>query len=697
MARTAGFGAVVSVRESFVNLALRELFAGDLGPYFFRLPKTVMVGGHTVAFAGLGQLASPRVVMHDNPHNIVTGHLSFYSTFNAQVDGGAVQRWQVRLDGTASAAFTISVQNEQIMLGLDPSNSTLQPLQVLDLLGTLPGPVLEALQSSSLAEAATTLVRSLPTLPIRALMPSHLSHTQPGTFKDSSFSEFNWFTIDLAVSRTIVRIHDGAATVGADFAGMTLGDPSQLTDLTRTGGTGVVYVQTVTQATLPNDQPILLPKVYSPDCDVALSFSIGVLSQIVANQMSPQIAGTPVSKEAVLNWIQAGYSRFEKPLRGWEDGLHLHINATAKGIDADIHVYLQPFLRTYEGPTNFLRDDSWAFFVGRVDIEIPWWAELAIGIAEVLMLMVSVVVMLPLLILQSKGLFPMWLKFMDDTYNTFSSADPANIAAAQRLTLQGAAYGTDIPAAQYISVGPDTIDVGRRVEALVLPGEPTPTGGATLTPATWWAYDQAPIQTSVILNGSWKNLASTNLVSAWEVRRADTNAVIVSAVVPYAPGQGAGIAIPHHSQELYLVSDYIVRCTLTATIAGQAGEIWSGEQALHVADSFDRAHAFVEWGPKRVYFRNGGTGRRAWTRISRSRIHRTAVAARCQMVRVAAGMREDAASFNAISSSTQFRYLDLLPFPWQELNDHRTILCEYCFFGGPDKTAPFPQEDWFSS
>jgi hypothetical protein len=33
-------------------------------------------------------------------------------------------------------------------------------------------------------------------------------------------------------------------------------------------------------------------------------------------------------------------------------------------------------------------------------------------------------------------------------------------------------------------------------------------------------------------------------------------------------------------------------------------------------------------------------------------------------------------------------YLDELPFPIEEINAHRDELCEYCFFGGPDKFIP---------
>ena len=40
-------------------------------------------------------------------------------------------------------------------------------------------------------------------------------------------------------------------------------------------------------------------------------------------------------------------------------------------------------------------------------------------------------------------------------------------------------------------------------------------------------------------------------------------------------------------------------------------------------------------------------------------------------------------------------YSDELPFEWWELPAHRAELCDYCFFWGPTRSVPLPQEDWF--
>jgi hypothetical protein len=38
--------------------------------------------------------------------------------------------------------------------------------------------------------------------------------------------------------------------------------------------------------------------------------------------------------------------------------------------------------------------------------------------------------------------------------------------------------------------------------------------------------------------------------------------------------------------------------------------------------------------------------------------------------------------------SPHLEYMDALPFPLEELVARRAAVCDYCFFGGPDKNSP---------
>lgn len=706
MSTHAGFAVVASARQGSINTVLATIFS-EIGPFFFPLPQTVNVGGVIVSFGGIAQIAAPVLEFHPNPLNAVRGNFAFFSTFNAKVGNGPAYRWRVRLDVAADVAISLGPVNGKIILQANTASITIQPLKVTFLQGPPPpAAVTDALQSAEFAAVATAAVRRLPPFTLATLAPAEFSRTQPATFKDSDYSVFDWFSFTLLVSNTVVRIFEDAVTIAANFSQITNGDANALVDLTRTHGGGSIYVERITDDTDVEDPkfPIIpVETSYTAGTSLATSFNIAVVTHIFG-VISPQVAHTPISKQAELRWINGGYSRFEKPFRGNEDGLVINIGVLVMGaIDAIVTVNLQPCLRIYDRSAN-IGTEGWTLFVARVDVAIPWQVEFVLGIAQALAVAVGMIITLPVAILGHKAL-PLVTETFDDINKAFAQGDTENIAAAQKLTIQNSAYDAKLPGARYISVTADAIDIGFGTGASApfsLPQDPS--DGASISPDVWSVYDRRPIKTAVTLTPQWATLVRNKLQAVWEVRRKDTNAVVVTGSAPYLSVLGNGVSIPHHSQALYLVSEYVVRCTLTMTLGNQTGEIWAGVQSIKIPDEIDRSHPYVEWGPKFVYFSNPGTAKQGvpdtWVRLSRSRIHRTAVAARCLMLkraasdRVAATERERTTG-HYISKHPKFRYKDFLPFSRETLSEHRKELCEYCFFGGPEKQVPFPAEDWF--
>jgi|GEM_PF-3132926 len=713
MATHADFALVASAREAFLNRAIQANFSG--GPFFFPLPQTIIVGGETVTFGGMVQIAAPAVELHPNAQNTARFHFAFFTTFNARVDsqvvpvdgGSASQRTfrsRVRLDASVDLAVYLGPVNGQIILQLNTAAISFQPLKLTILEGPRPPQkILDALQSQKLADAATNAVRQIRPVTLTTIASNELNVSQPGRFKDSNFSVFEWFRFTLLVSRVVIKVFEGAITVAVDFAKITNGNENALTDLTGKQNGGSIRIQRITDNIDSSDPIFLGGQTYGGGADIAFAFNHIVMSHVL-DVISPQIAGTPVIHKEIagvgitasISSISGGYSFFEHDLHGWESGIGINVGINVRGIDGSFSVKLQPFFREYDRATN-VGTEGWYIFVAQVDIDFPWYIDVLVFIANVLEMILQMIVTVPLTLYNKS----FTVRLLDRINKGFAGIDTDNLENNVKLTVQNSVFDAGLPRARYIALTHDGIDMGfgsGSFAPFALPGNPPQ--GAYITPVTWDAENRAPIITSVSVIPEWARLISGDLLAVWEIRRKDTNQIIATGTRRYVSSTGNGISIPHHSKDLYLVKEFIVRCRLTTTLQNQVGEIWSGVQNIVIQDKIDRSHPYVEWGPEWAYFANAGTDFKTWMRYSRSRIHRTAVAARCRMLKAGAddrvlSMEREAKTGRYTGKHPKFRYKDTLPFSHENINQHRKELCEYCFFGGPDKTAPYPVEDWF--
>ena len=707
MARHGGFSAAASITEDTVNNVIATYFRQVQGPYFFPMPTTLGSGANTVTFAGLIELDPPTVELHPNAANLIAAHFTFRTTLKAQIAGGAQQRWIVQFTASGFTLLIPSVVDGQVVASLSAAQTVLSPLKVDVLEGPpLLAEALSALESQQFADFLTAQVRSLiPLIGSQPLLSAQFTHTEPATFKDSGWSVFDWFTIKVTATRVVAVPLEKAITVAVDFDNFSKGDASQLVDLTTVRGVGTTYYRVVTPSTDTGAPPMLQRRVEPTGAQVAVAVNMGVISQIVATQVSPSIGGTPISKNIKLNWISAGYSTFAKPLVGNEDGLNLHFNITStKGLSvtADGDAYLQPYLQTYAGPTNFIRADEWRFHVGALEVNLPFWADFVIGLAEFIFLTATLLALPVALIIDA------YTNFIQAVLDAVAKVDEGNLSVNAQGRLQGTANGITLPGPwsaplkktsfprwdgmlQNVAFTGESVDIA--IKTWINWDDAVPQPKAVIAPAAWPASDRRSIQLSLKLRSDLEKLAGSNLLLQWQVTRNDTGATVATATIPYTAANN-GPAIDHHSAALYAVSAFTVHCTATATIGSQVGEIWTGTQTLAIDDILDRSHSFVQWGPHTVHFPPPNVPLVDvvwWSHIRRSRIHRTAMAARCKMLKRKAAM----VTGDPFDPGVPLQYFDHLGFSWDSLNQHRKILCEYCFFGGPDKTTPFPEDDWF--
>lgn len=172
----------------------------------------------------------------------------------------------------------------------------------------------------------------------------------------------------------------------------------------------------------------------------------------------------------------------------------------------------------------------------------------------------------------------------------------------------------------------------------------------------------------------------------WAVRRTDTNAVVRTvdlqaneALTLDLTGEPALLAAP----------EFRIACRVYHTLGPLATTLLNTTVALRITDVLDRSHPFVRWrhtvnAPVVRVERDGSHTELGFKMTDRiSNIHRTDVPGRCRM----------ASRYSSKVSRTNDRtpsldYLDELPFPHDQIVARRAALCDYCFFGGPDKSTP---------
>ena len=721
MAWHGGFGAVATVSGQLIEGVMRAYVAQG-GPMYFPAPVSISVGAGVVGFNGIFEMLPPTIELVANPGNLVTIHFAFRSILQANFVQGPislVRQYNVELRGAVTLAIITNIQNNSVVLGINTSSVVFAPLTAVTLSGpALPAQVKQALESPTLAAIATAFVQSRPNILVTPpTLKTVIEKVQPGNFPDVGTSIFNWFTIRLEASRIVVKVFGGGIHVAVDFRGLTSGDFNQLGSGPYLRGN--IWMEKVTPEVWEQQGTPYIEKGSYPrgGSDFAVLFNMGVLSAIV-DSISRQTAHTRISQNVELRGLSAGYSTFTKPLYpGLRDGLKIGFQATVHPSDINVFgaLYFQPTVTVYDGPTAFLRVPSWSLRVAHSELSTAWYVDLAVFAVSAIAGAV-----LP-------GLFPV---FLVGAVAVTDGILPGLLRNARNAALKGvekALLGLGLPSPEdkralpglpggywsgtihHITVTPDGLDMAIKASAgtndlgsrLIFNASPV----RSSDPQGWHAEYRRPMPFSVKLSQPIEKIAG-NLSVVWQVYRTDNNALlrtvnrsyladdILFKIDPKAIVSGVqldpdtnGILIGLRDKDYYFLDGLRVRCTVKAKLGTQTGDIWSSEVVVKIDDNLDRHRKFVEWGPHRVYFMNSGTKDEVWSHDRTSRIHRTATGARCMMLRWRAS--------DSPRKRPKFRYFDTLPHKWDELFQHRHYLCEYCFFGGPDKTTPYSQDDWF--
>jgi hypothetical protein len=174
----------------------------------------------------------------------------------------------------------------------------------------------------------------------------------------------------------------------------------------------------------------------------------------------------------------------------------------------------------------------------------------------------------------------------------------------------------------------------------------------------------------------------------WTVRRTDTNEIIRNIDTQALAGGTLDLS---GEPTLLTAPELRIACRVYSTLGPITTDVFNDTVALGVTDTLDRSRPFVRWRHQvytpvvRVEADGSHTelGYELKNRVSN--IHRTAFPGRCRM---ASRYSAKVSRIDDGSLRPHLEYMDALPFPLEELVARRAAVCDYCFFGGPDKTAP---------
>jgi hypothetical protein len=174
----------------------------------------------------------------------------------------------------------------------------------------------------------------------------------------------------------------------------------------------------------------------------------------------------------------------------------------------------------------------------------------------------------------------------------------------------------------------------------------------------------------------------------WMVRRTDTNAIIRNVDVQARDGLTLDLS---GDPGLLTASEFRIDCRVYSTLGPVTTDLFADTAWLTISEVLDRSHPFVRWRhevftPIVQLEADGSHTQRGFNLEQRvSNLHRTAVPGRCRMV---TRHSRKVSRMDDGSGRPHLEYLDALPFRRDQLVARRAEVCDYCFFGGPDKNIP---------
>lgn len=182
------------------------------------------------------------------------------------------------------------------------------------------------------------------------------------------------------------------------------------------------------------------------------------------------------------------------------------------------------------------------------------------------------------------------------------------------------------------------------------------------------------------------------LITSWTIRRTDTNEILLTVSKQSTDADPFGLSIDSLGPVFLETPAFRIDCNVSRVVGNHTKSLQNSFFLIEIADRLDRSRPYVFWEheiykPNVTVEQDGSQTIHGYSREQRrSDIHLTSIPQRCRMADRYSPMV--APRPDADPERPYLQYLDELPFPADAIMENRTKLCDYCFFGGPDKDIP---------
>lgn len=626
MPNHAGFASVVVVKHTVLETVLRSYHTAGVFPT--SVSKSFAYQGADIALDLFLDL--PRLVVAPRPDTKIGAALRFVGAARLKAPGVS-EETTVVLTTTVFARVSVRASPRGgIQAGVDFSEATIDALDVAVESGA---PALSQRLAAALKDPA---VRGLLTLFLQTVKAQQASITPPLLTQVTAI--FGETPLDVAL--TAIRPLNGAIALAVDLAGVTKGDPNLLTDFSGAASIAVACHPQVALDLFARAKPAMMARRGDVSLtSVHMSFGADHLKLAGAAKLH-----TP--------WYlpdgEASFSASARPMLG-PDRLYLDLF----DVDVDIPLWLQVL----------------GFLAG------------AIGLGAVC----------PPAALAWPAFFPIAAALLDDFAEQLAEGTAERAARASRIfrfTLPGTSSPPCTLRLDAVALGAGGIEAKASFSA-----DLARTDTKIEAPFRVPVADTSPILARLVVGAGLVHPADPSVRVRWEAIARPSGALVATHDRKLLAADAKTFSVPRTGQNSN-IRDFQIRCRVYRPVGSAQEDLFKTEQPVYVLDRLDPAMGpFVRWShwvyipettstakPTAAYL-----GHRSKQRASK--IHRTQTPGRCQMAdRYSTHVEPSSKKYQR----TPLQYLQALPFPIEQITEHRHELCDYCFFGGPDKKTPLP-------